>query len=166
MQYEIRSLDPVKDEAMFKQAYEWIFAKPHWLQYTDGVMSIAGNVYSFDNYLKQAKEPTEYNVGVFDGSGNLTALFTIQDRKDGSFQVHVNADRGVDRQALIAGATRLRDWLLANGAREIFGLIADVNRPLRRFAEEAGFTYCGVRIYKGSLNGRRPIAWLRYATAR
>lgn len=162
--HELRTLDPMTDEKDFQTAYDWIFEKPDWFQYLDGVMAVVGNVYSFHNYLSQAKEPTEYNVGLFDGK--MTALFTIQDRKDGSFQVHINAPRGVDQQALIAGALQLRDWLFANGAREVYGYLASINRPMKRFAEEAGFHYCGVRIYKGTLNGRTPIAWLRYTTIR
>ena len=85
MDYELRTLDPEKDEQMFKQAYEWIFTRPDWFQYMDGVASIVSDTYSFDSYLKAAKDPEQYSVGLF--NGKLRALFTIQDRKDGSFEV-------------------------------------------------------------------------------
>lgn len=159
MQYELRTLDPERDEEMFKLAYDWIFTRPDWFQYMDGVGSVVSNTYSLENYLSAAKEPTEYNVGLF--NGKLRALFTIQDMKDSSFQIHVNAEKGVDQVALIAGAIRLREWMFANGAHELFGFIASINRPMKKFAEQAGFAYCGVSVFRGSLNDR-PIRWLRY----
>lgn len=161
--YILRTLDPAKDEALFQEAYSWIFTRPDWYQYMDGVASVIGNTYSFENYLKEAKEPTEYNVGLF--NGKLRAVFTIQDQKDGSCQVHVNAENGVDQLALVAGAVRLREWLFANGVVEIFGWLASINRPMKTFAEQAGFKYCGVSVFRGSLNDK-PIRWLRFAAMR
>jgi hypothetical protein len=163
MNYVLRTLDPAKDEAMFKLAYDWIFTRPDWFQYMDGVASIVSDTYSFDNYLKAAKKPTEVNVGLF--NGKLRAVYTIQDQKNGSFQVHVGAEQGVDQLALVAGAICLKEWLFANGAREVFGWLASVNRPMAGFAAEAGFSYCGVSVFKGSLNDR-PIRWLRYQAVR
>lgn len=161
--FELRALDPEGDEVLFRLAYGWLFGRPDWFQYTDGVASVVSNTYSFDNYIQAAKEPTEYNVGMI--NGKLQALFTIQDQKDGSFQVHVNADRGVDHLALIAGAIQLRQWLFEHGAKEVFGWLPSINRPMKKFAEQAGFTYCGVSIFRGSLNDR-PIRWLRYQAVR
>lgn len=159
MTYELRTLDPERDEEMLKTAYDWIFTRPDWFQLMDGVASVVSNTYSFDSYLKSAKEPTEYNVGLF--NGKLRAMFTIQDQKDGSLQIHVNAEKDIDQIALVAGANRLREWMFANGARELFGWIASINRPMKRFAKQAGFSYCGVSIFRGSLNDK-PIRWLRY----
>lgn len=159
MTYSLRTLDPVKDEELFKTMYEWLFQNPEWFQYLDGVSSVVSGTYSFEDYLKAAMKPTEYNVGLF--NGKLQAVYVIQDQGDGSIQVHVNAERGADHDALVAGAVRLKDWLFEHGTREVFGWLASVNRPMRKFAEQAGFSYCGVRVYRGSLNDK-PIAWLRY----
>jgi len=160
MSYELRTLDPTKDEAMFQTAYEWIMAQPDWFQYLEGVVATVNNCYSYTDYLIAAKRPKEVNIGLF-RNFTLVALFTVQKEDHNSVQVHVGAEKDVDQLALVAGAIRLREWLFANGAREVFGWLASVNRPMKRFAEEAGFSYCGVRVYKGSLNDH-PICWLRY----
>jgi RimJ/RimL family protein N-acetyltransferase len=159
MNYELRTLDPARDEKLFKQSYEWLFVKPEWFQYVDGVASVVSNTYSFENYLASAMKATEYNVGLF--NGKLQAVYVIQDQGDGSMQVHVNAERGANRDALVAGADCLKRWLFEHGATEIFGWLASINRPMRRFAEQAGFRYCGVSVFKGGLNDR-PIRWLRF----
>jgi hypothetical protein len=161
--YELRTLDPTKDEALFQEAYSWIMAQPDWFQYLEGVVATVNNCYSYTDYLKAAMKETEVNIGLF--NGRLRAVYTIQDQKDGSFQVHVGAEQDVDQMALVAGAIRLREWLFAHGAREVFGWLASVNRPMKKFAEEAGFHYCGLSVFKGSLNDR-PIRWLRFSAAR
>lgn len=163
MTYTLRTLDPSKDEGLFRESYEWLFVKPEWFQHVDGVASVVDNTYSFENYLAAAMKDTEYNVGLF--NGKLQAVFVIQDQGDGSMQVHVSAERGANQPALVAGASQLKDWLFAHGATEIFGWLASVNRPMRKFAEKAGFHYCGVSVFKGSLKDR-PIQWMRFSAAR
>jgi hypothetical protein len=158
MTFELRALDPAQDEEMFKASYDWILKSPAWFQYLEGIVATVNNCYSFDDYLKSAMRPNEVNIGLFNSS--LQAVYTIQDQGDGSFQVHVGAAPNVDRLALIAGASQLREWLLTRGARDVYGWIASINRPMKKFAEQAGFTYCGVSVFKGSLNDK-PIRWLR-----
>ena len=160
--YEVRALDPVTDEPLFKEAYEWILAAPDWFQYLEGVVATINGCYSWHDYLKAAAAPTEYNIGLF--NGKLRAVYTIQDQKDRSFQVHIGAEKGVDETALVNGAIQLKDWLFEHGAVEVFGYLASVNRPMRRFAERAGFSYCGLSVFKGSLNDK-PVRWLRYSAA-
>lgn len=159
MEYELRTIDPDQDEEAFRAAYQWVLEKPDWYQYMDGVASQVNNTYSFENFMKAARNPKEVNLGLF--NGRLQAVYTIHDQGDGSFQVHLSADKDVDHLAFLEGARRLREWLFANGARSVFGWLASVNRPMRKFAEEAGFAYCGVSVFKGSLSDR-PIQWMRF----
>lgn len=159
MNYELRALDPTKDESLFQEAYNWLFVNPEWFQYLDGVAANVNNCYSFEDYLKAAMKPTEYNVGLF--NGKLRAVYVIQDQGDRSFQVHVNTQRGIDQQMLVTGALQLKDWLFTHGAREVFGYVASINRPMRRFAKAAGFSYCGLSVFKGSLNDK-PVRWMRF----
>ena len=161
--FQLRTLDPEKDEELFKQGYGWLLQKPAWFQYLDGVAGEITGTFSLEKYLNSTKDPNEYNVGLF--NGRLQAIYTIQDQKDGSMQVHVNTCEGVDQLALVEGAVHLRKWLFDHGATSVFGWLASVNRPFRRFAERAGFFYCGVRVYRGSLNDK-PVAWLRYEASR
>jgi hypothetical protein len=159
MSYTLRTLDPAKDENLFKEAYDWILSAPDWVQHIEGVVANINNCYSYEDYLKAAMKPTEFNIGLF--NGKLRAVYTIQDQNAGSFQVHVGAERGVDPLALIAGASQLREWLFAHGARDVYGWVASVNRPFRKIVKDAGFAYCGMSVFKGSLNDR-PIRWLRF----
>lgn len=116
MSYELRTLDPEKDEEAFKIAYQWIMDSPDWFQYLEGVIATVNNCYSFTDYLKASLNPAEVNIGLF--NGRLQAVYTIQDQKDGSFQVHIGAEKDVDRLALVEGASRLRRWLFENRDRK------------------------------------------------
>ncbi len=163
MTYDLQALDPEKDEEMFKQAYNWILSAPDWVQHLEGVVASINNCYSYQDYIEAAMKPTEYNIGLF--NGKLQAIYTIQDQGDRSFQTHVGAIRGVDHFALVAGASRLREWLFEHGAVEVYGWVASINRPFRRIVEQAGFYYCGVSVFKGSLNDS-PIRWMRFQAER
>ena len=173
---ELRGLDPDRDQQLFREAYDWIFVAPKWLRQAENIVAGINGCDSWEGYLKAAQDPKEVNIGLFGES--MEALFTIQNEGDGCFQVHVNAKphgRRIHRAHLqgwtaptgemIAAAIQLRDTLFAQGANEIFGFIAERNRPLRRFADLAGFNFSGVSIFKGSMRDR-PVRWLRYCALR
>lgn len=160
---ELRALDPERDQQLFREAYDWIFEAPLWLRQAENIVAGINGCDSWEGYLKAAYSPKEVNIGLFHGI--MLALFTIQNEGDGCFQVHVNAKPGSPAGEMIAASIQLRDTLFAQGATEIFGFIAERNRPLRRFAELAGFKFSGVSIFKGSMRDR-PIRWLRYCVIR
>lgn len=160
---ELRALNPDTDQDLFREAYDWIFEAPKWLRQAENIVAGINGCDSWEGYLKAAYSPQECNVGLF--SGIMLALFTIQSEGDGCFQVHVNAKPHADTLMLMAAAMQLKEWLFDHGAREVFGFIAERNRPLRRFAERAGFKFSGVSIFKGSMRDR-PIRWMRYTALR
>jgi hypothetical protein len=156
---ELRALDPDRDQQLFREAYDWIFEAPPWLRQAENIVAGINGCDSSEGYLKAAQDPKEVNIGLF--GTEMQALFTIQNEGDGCFQVHVNAKPNAPAGEMIAAAIQLRDTLFSQGAIEIFGFIAERNRPLRRFAEFAGFKFSGVSIFKGSMRDR-PIRWMRY----
>lgn len=160
---ELRALDPDRDQDLFRQAYDWIFEAPPWLRQAENIVAGINGCDSWEGYLKAAYSPKECNVGLFDGI--MLAMFTIQSEGDGCFQVHVNTKPGAPAGVVAAAAAQLRDNLFAQGATEIFGFIAERNRPLRRFAEVVGFKFSGVSIFKGTMRDR-PIRWMRYTVLR
>jgi len=160
---ELRALDPRSDAHLFRQAYDWIFEAPEWLRQAENIVAGINGCDSWEGYLKAALDPKEVNIGLFGQS--MVALFTIQNEGEGCFQVHVNAKPNAPAGEMVAAAIQLRDTLFAQGASEIFGFIAERNRPLRRFAELAGFKFSGVSIFKGSMRDR-PIRWMRYTVLR
>jgi hypothetical protein len=160
---ELRTLDPKADEQLFREAYDWIFEAPPWLRQAENIVAGINGCDSWEGYLKAAFSPKEFNIGLFHGI--MLALFTIQREDNASFQVHVNAKPHAPAGEMIAASIQLRNALFAQGATEIFGFIAERNRPLRRFAEMAGFKFSGVSIFKGSMRDR-PIRWMRYTVLR
>ncbi len=160
---ELRALDPDRDGQLFREAYDWIFEAPRWLRQAENIVAGINGCDSWEGYLKAAHDPKEVNIGLF--AGSMQALFTIQDEGCACFQVHINAKPHGPAGEMIAAAIQLRDTLFSQGAIEIFGFIAERNRPLRRFAEIAGFKFSGVSIFKGSMRDR-PIRWMRYCALR
>lgn len=160
---ELRALDPDRDVDLFREAHNWIFEAPPWLRQAENIVAGINGCDTWEGYLKAAYSPKECNVGLFDGI--MLALFTIQSEGDGCFQVHVNAKPHADTLMLMAAAMQIKQWLFDRGANEVFGFVAERNRPLRRFAEQVGFKFSGVSIFKGSMRDR-PIRWMRYAAFR
>lgn len=160
---ELRTLNPDLDAHLFREAYDWIYEAPKWLRQSENIVAGINGCDSWEAYLKAAHRAKEANVGLF--SGIMLALFTIQDEGYGAFQVHVNAKPHADTLAMMAAAMQLKKLLFDTGAREVYGYIAERNRPLRRFAEQAGFYNTGVSIFKGSMRDR-PVRWLRYSALR
>lgn len=163
---ELRALDPDTDQHLFREAYDWIFEAPKWLRQAENIVAGINGCDSWEGYLKAAYSPQECNVGLFsDFSGIMQALFTIQSEGDGCFQVHVNARPHAETSMLVAAAIQLKEWLFQAGAKEVFGYVAERNRPLKKFAEQVGFKFSGVSIFKGSMRDR-PIRWMRYTALR
>lgn len=160
---ELRALNPEVDQALLRAAYDWIFEAPPWLRQAENIVAGINGCDSWEGYLKAALSPKETNIGLFNET--MLALFTIQAEGEGCFQVHVNAKPDAPVTEMIAAAIQLRDLLFRQGAMEVYGFVAERNRPLRRFAELVGFRFSGVSIFKGSMRDR-PIRWMRYYAPR
>jgi hypothetical protein len=80
----------------------------------------------------------------------------------------------VPRETVLAGGKQVLDLILSNGGEQVDALILPVNRPLRRFVTQLGFTQVGhcefstcEDLLKGSSiltrNQRREQMFVRYA---
>ena len=154
----IRALDPDVDWIHFRDAYNWRTQK-RLARMPEGVVSFE----DFSNPL-----PNEAALGMF--NGQLEALFLIQDRGMGLFEVHFTNRQGLEKDLLAAGALTVKNRLFEQGAREIYGWLrekhARPNHPIRRFAESIGFFLDKQSTNYVIMHGDRWVWWRRFSAKR
>lgn len=156
MSYRLRVLDPVTDLEHFRAAYSWRTARR---------LERGARVIPFEEFARARQG--ELSWGLF--NGELIALYLLQQRSLTSFQVHLATRKRADKQALIAGARKVRDVMFQNGTTELFGYLlpehARPSHPLREFAEAVGFFPNGSMVHIGK-QGEREVVMLKFAATR
>jgi hypothetical protein len=117
----MRSLNPQTEQELFRQAYEWR-------------QSPRRHRISFEDFA--ADSPSQITLGLF--NGELQAVYFFHQTGPTEFQAHFTSRRGADRSLVLAGAITLVKWFQENNL-EMVVYIDKRNKPLCRFAEEAGF---------------------------
>lgn len=122
---ELRALDPVADAELFKLAWSWRTPKRH----------VSAPQMSYSAFADN--DPTQVVLGLF--NGELLAIYLIREWEQGKFETHFTSRKSTPRGHVLAGARRILDWLIENGAEEVSALVRPENKPLCRFVEEVGF---------------------------
>lgn len=155
----IRRLNPIDDEVLLREAYEWDKAKPNWFRQMDAV-------YGPDNfaaYIKAAQGEQRIDIGIF--ASELIGVFVLSERIPDNFEVHIMAKRGTDNQILANAAYQIRHQLFQQGAKSISGWMASQNKPLLKLAFMVGFVRTHLTMLKGSYHGR-VVQWIQLVSTR
>ncbi len=159
-EWQLRLLDPVSDLDLYHEAFSWRQPKRH--------LSLPR--IDWDDFT--ANNPTNLTIGLF--NGELQALYFFQEYYPRHFEAHFTTRKGVPRETVLQGGKEVLDLILSNGGEQVDALILPVNRPLRRFVTQLGFTQVGhcefstcEDLLKGSSiltrNQRREQMFVRYA---
>jgi hypothetical protein len=156
----LRLLEPEKDLDLYRQAFEWRKPKKH----------LSPPRIDWEDFT--ANSPTNLTIGLF--NGELQALYFFQEYYPRHFEAHFTTRKGVSRETVLQGGKQVLDLILSNGGEQVDALVLTINRPLRCFVTQLGFTQVGhcefstcEDLLKGSSiqarNQRREQMFVRYA---
>lgn len=163
-----RRLDPEADVECFRLAYGWDRDAPRWYREMD---SVFGD-YTFDEYVAKAREATQINVGLFEGTEmfamittNLVAA-TTDPVQYGVYDLHLAAARHAGAEKIVGAFASIRRQMFEDlNALALYGWVASVNRPLVSLSRRLGFVPDGLLMFKGMVRGK-VIRWERVAYTR
>jgi RimJ/RimL family protein N-acetyltransferase len=159
---KIRRLNPVGDESLLRQAFEWDAKAPAWYMDSDAICRP-----SLDVYLKMTHDENQVDIGVFD-EDEMIGLVTFDHKINGVAEVRLSAKRGASLELLIEAAYQLRHQFFSLGMTAGVVWIAKRNRQIVKLCEVIGFVREG-SMRRGTYHrpkGDRPIEWLRLITTR
>lgn len=141
-QLTLRSLDPVADLPLFREAHAW--RKPK---------RVSAEQISLDQFTKP--DPTQAVMGLF--NGEFLAAYMVKEYASACYDMHFTSKPEAPREYLVAGGIKITSWLIEHGAIEVSAVIISRNRALKRFLEDCGYTFEKQLTFNNS-----PHAWLRY----
>lgn len=133
-EYSLRLLEPVEDIELFHLAYSWR-ARPRSHVQPDRM--------PFEEFA--AVRDDQIAVGLF--NGELRAVYFLHETEPGNYQAHFTSERGLSREALLAGATQVASDFFEAGATQIHAWVTERNGPLRSFLEALGFIATGTQTF-------------------
>jgi len=141
----IRVLHPDTDEHLFREAWRWRLDYPRLVRRWDGLKH-------FRQWLALMKR--RVSIGVF--SDRLIAIVTFRPDGNDVYEVHVDCERGVDKEDLLTALlsveqTVFNEWK----AKEVFAGIISRNTGIILIAEACGLQRDGVEERVGRLK------WIR-----
>lgn len=164
----IRRLDPIADECLLRESFEWDAYSPDWYSTSDAIFRPD----AIDDYLKMTRNDNQVDIGVF--NGEMIGLVTFDHKGNGIAEVRLAAKRAASLELLTDAAFQLRHQFFSFGMKAGIVWIAKRNRPIIRLCESIGFVRDGLTMYRGvyhrqKLDGsflNRPILWVRMVTTR
>lgn len=152
----IRRLDPVADEALFRQAFSWENENlPRW--YTE-----AHNVWGVDTweeYLERTRRDTQIDTGVFTEDGAFVGLVTVIRERPGIWEAHLSGATHGKPDYLAMGAMMTAHSLFQAGVATAFiSWVMSRHHGAARVNEIAGMKRTGITLLKGQVRNRL-IEW-------
>lgn len=132
--YSLRLLDPLEDFDLFHLAYKWR-ARPK--------SHIQPDRMPFEEFA--AARDDQITIGLF--NGELRAVYFLHETEPGNYQAHFTSERGLSREALLAGAAQVASDFFDAGAKQIHAWVTERNGPLRSFLETLGFIATGTQTF-------------------
>lgn len=139
----LRTLDPVADLSLFREAHNWR-SRPR---------RASGGQMPFEEFV--VPTPTQAVMGLF--NGEFLAAYMVREYAPQCYDMHFTAKRQAPREYLVAGGIQLTTWLIQNGAIEVSAFIVARNKALRGFLED-----CGYRLERSVRFDNSPHEWLKY----
>ena len=125
----LRCLNPATEIDLFREAYEW--------------RTRGRDRMPFESFA--ADDPSQIVMGLF--NGQLEAVYFFHQYEPGKFEAHFTSNRKAPKQDVLAGAHRVVQILLENGATEITAWVMGRSLPLQRFVETLGFHPLGTQNF-------------------
>lgn len=153
----VQLLDAVEDRDRLVEAYNWRETAPRWFRECLDVWKE-----SLEEYLNSAADELHY--GIWGGEEMLATVRLIPCEPAGTYNIHLNAKKGIDFEALFVGACTLRDFVFKQGKVHVYGYLPSINRGISQLYECLGFVDSGIRVFKGVVHGK-VIEWKHYVIA-
>lgn len=153
---ELRRLDPIADEPLYRQSYGWLEQAPQWRQTTEKIFGAD----TYDGYLYNANQAHRLDVGVFN-ENDLIAVVGVTLRLKHTYEIGLEAARFTPAELIVTAGCMIRDQLKTYGMRGAFMWVVKQNRVMRQIVQLIDFKPNGATMLMGQYRNR-PVEWLMY----
>ena len=156
----IRRLDPIQDVGLYRQCWRWQSTYPRWLKDALNVYAVT----TFAEFMELARG-ARADIGVF-AAERLLAVFSLQWKAVGVYEVHFSARRGTNIVQLIEPCLSIQYTVFNElPGRFLFAFTPRHNRAAIVLATAIGLQADGVQRLAGASRGR-VITWQRLSMSK